>query len=188
MTDSIQISIPGVKIKYMNVTIEGVTPLLTAAWNPEVMQDIMDAQQGISVAKRPRDPDAEYEASIYRTEDGECGFIAGAVKNAMVAACRFNKIKMTEARGLFFIIGEILPLRIPSSMPVKHKNVMAKLNGRVSTPVYRMKYDVWEMDLTIQYNAGSISEESILNLLEIAGFAVVESSTPVPRLRTKAEQ
>src|SRR3546814_17598158 len=52
-----------------------------------------------------------YEACFYRTPTGDYGFPTIGLKAAMVGACRFVDMKMTEARGAFHIDGEMLPVQ-----------------------------------------------------------------------------
>src|SRR3546814_18382563 len=52
-----------------------------------------------------------YEACFYRTPTGDYGFPTIGLKAAMVGACRFVDMKMTEARGAFHIDGEMLTVQ-----------------------------------------------------------------------------
>lgn len=81
------ISIPELHETRLRVHIEGVTPLITHAFSETARHAMEAAQQGVAkVKKAPRNPQAEFEASVYRTPDGRPAVPAIAVKRAMVTA------------------------------------------------------------------------------------------------------
>src|SRR3546814_8870185 len=70
------------------------------AWSEKAKKMMLDKQmKKATKAKEAKDPQADYEACFYRTPTGDYGFPTIGLKAAMVAACRFVDMKMTEARG-----------------------------------------------------------------------------------------
>src|SRR3546814_10248471 len=72
---------------------------------------ISDWSSDVCSSDLAKDPQADYEACFYRTPTGDYGFPTIGLKAAMVGACRFVDMKMTEARGAFHIDGEMLTVQ-----------------------------------------------------------------------------
>src|SRR3546814_4414900 len=82
------------------------------AWSEKAKKMMLDKQmKKATKAKEAKDPQADYEACFYRTPTGDYGFPTIGLKAAMVGACRFVDMKMTEARGAFHIDGEMLTVQ-----------------------------------------------------------------------------
>ena len=75
---------------------------------------------------------------------------------------------MTQARGSFFIMGDILPIDGDHQM----REDIVRLGGRTADLRYRAEFPEWKITLTIRHNPRIISQEGIINLLENAGFGV----------------
>lgn len=160
------------EIGHVLVTVRGKSPLLCNQFTDVVMKGIADAQEkkGNKVGgKPPRDPQAEYEGSIYRLEDGSPGFPAIAFKKAMVRAAKGSGMPMTDARGAFHVMGDLLPLR--ASDPVMRSDRVVIGRG-ITSIAYRSQFTRWEIDVPIEFNMRAISAEQLVNLLQVAGFAV----------------
>ena len=160
--------------RLVRLTVKGTTPLIVHAWSEKAVK-MMEAvqQQKAKVGREPKNPDAEYEACFYRTEDGRYGVPARAFKKAMVQAAtsiddkRFAK---TKIRQVLFVQGDILPLEIATE-PNKRCDTV-RLNGKTADLRYRPEFKDWSVTLTIEYNAQAVSLEQVVNLLNLAGFAV----------------
>lgn len=163
------ISIKSVNIRTFDVTIVGDTSLISNHFSDFAKTSIRDKQQGKARGPRPpKDPEKCFTNSIYWTEDKRPGFPASAIKKTCVSVCRFiDDLPMTQARGAFFVIGEILPI---DGKPRLREDVV-KLRS-VADLRYRAEYENWSITLTIRHNPDIISEESVINLLELAGFHV----------------
>ena len=163
------ISIPGVKVNTFQVTIVGDTSLLSNRFSETQQTAIRDKQQGRARGPRElKDPEKCFQESIYRTDNGRPGFPISGIKKACVSVCRFiDSMAMTQARGSFFILGEVAAI---DGVPTIREDVV-KLR-KVADLRYRAEYKEWSIQLTVQHSPNVISEESILNLLELAGFHV----------------
>lgn len=127
-------------------------------------------QQKASRAKGARDPEREVRDSLYTFDDGSYGFPAIAFKQALVGACRQTSIPMTVARGAFQVIGDLVRLEEYDGPYMRRDRVV--IGRGITSVAYRPEFRKWEAELLIRYNADVISAEQLVNLVEIAGFAV----------------
>lgn len=166
-----QISIPGIHKERLTITIVGETSLISHKFSDKDKKKILDKQMkkaSATMAKEAKDPQADYEGSIYYTDDGQPGFPASGIKNACVSACRFLDMAMTEARGAILVMGEILPINGKPQM----REDMVRLGGKVSDIRFRADYPEWSITFDVLYSPRIVSVESIVNLVETAGFHI----------------
>lgn len=165
------IEIPEIKLAQMVVSIEGQTPLLTNRFGERARKAIEDKQQKKARgARAARVPEDEFRDALHEIGDDRYGFPAVGIKKALVAAGgRFADEKMTHLRGLFNVMGDLVEIK--ASAP-KMRSDTVKLQGGITSIAYRPMFMPWEMEVPVIFNAGLISEAQILNLFQIAGFAV----------------
>lgn len=169
MAGAQKIELPPLRIETIGLTLVGDSPLIVHAWSEKAKRQMLDKQmKRAKQAKEAKDPEADYEACFYRTSDGSYGFPAIGVKAAMVGACRFVEMKMTEARGAFHIDAEMLQV-IGTPRP---REDMVRVGMGTADIRYRPEFPSWKIPVTIKYNASVISPEQIANLLNTAGFAI----------------
>lgn len=156
------------------ITIEGTSPLICHAWSEKAVKQIEDKQQQKTKAPRePKNPAAEFEAAIYRDEQGRACVPARAIKSAVVSAAtslddktRYPKTKLRQ--GLF-IVGDLLPIIGPK--PTMRTDMVTV--GRGSADVrYRPEWKIWSVAFEVEINLSVFSVEEVYNLIELAGFAV----------------
>ncbi len=166
---AISVVIPMVNIQQFIITLVGDSQLIVNKWPEKAKQMMLDKQmKKAKTAKQAKDPQADFENSMYRFEDGGHGFPGRAFKATAVNACRqIDGIAMTEAKGAFQVMGELV--RLKCSEPVMRED-MVRIGQGTSDIRYRAGYDEWEVDVTIQHNADFMSEEQIINLFNTAGF------------------
>jgi hypothetical protein len=165
----IGINIPQIAIQHLKVKVVGDSPLITHAWNPKAIQQIKDKQgRKATTGKEARDPQADYEAAFYRTDDGKPAMRSIAFKDAMVSACRDADYKMTEARGRFHVEGELVEI---IGEP-RFREDMVRVGMGTADIRYRPEFVEWSTTLPITYNSTRVSPEQIINLLNVAGFGV----------------
>jgi hypothetical protein len=106
VTDAPAIQIQRIASQKVRVPIIGTTPLIVHNWDDKARRQMLDKMQGRRAPKAVRDPQADYEASLYRTATGY-GFPVLAFKAATVGAARFfgKDVKMTELRQFLFMHG-----------------------------------------------------------------------------------
>lgn len=169
MAAATKIELPALRIQTLSLMLIGDSPLIVHAWSEKAKQQMLDKQmKKATKAKEAKDPEADYEACFYRTETGGHGFPAIGVKAAMVSACRFVEMKMTEARGAFHIDCEMLSV-IGDPRP---REDMVRVGMGTADIRYRPEFVDWRIPVDIKFNAGVISPEQIANLLNTAGFAI----------------
>lgn len=169
-TKSKEIFIPAIQIGKLIIDVEGDTSLICHKWSEKAKKQIKDKQaKKAKAAKEARDPEAEYIASLYQHPEGGFGFPAIGFKKAMVGACRYaDAIPMTVARGGFFVEGELIKINGTPEM----REDMVRIGMGTSDIRYRGEFKSWSATIEISYNESILSPEQIVNLLNIAGFAV----------------
>ena len=168
-TEQVGISIPQIAIQRLMVKIVGDSPLITHAWAEKAIRQIKDKQaKKATKGKEARDPEADYQAAFYRTDDGVPAMPSVAFKSAAVSACRDLDMKMTEARGRFHVEGELIEIIGEPRM----REDMVRVGMGTADIRYRPEFVKWSAILPITYNATQISPEQIINLLNVAGFGV----------------
>jgi hypothetical protein len=186
------ITLPKLDIGQVDITIVGETPLIVHAWSQKAKQDMLDKMTGVPKpgTKPPKDPWREFQDSLYRLDDGTYGFPSVAFKSAAVAACTsVEGVTKVGARQAFRMVGEQIEIpsvflldgaplmsrhdlvRIAGSEPEMREDPV-RLNGVTSDLRYRGQFWPWHVRLTIAYNRGVLSLDEIVNLINIAGFAV----------------
>ncbi len=158
------------------IPVVGQTSLICHRFAESNIRQIEDKQQKrASRAKEARDPEQECLDSLYLIDDRPTyGFPAIAFKNAIVSACRHTSMTMSSAKGAFHVLGDLLEIKHPSGGPAQwNMRVDRVVIGRGITNIaYRPEFREWRIDIPIRFNEDVISLEQLLNLVEIAGFAV----------------
>lgn len=165
------IEIPEIKLHRMVVNIAGQTPLLTNRFGEKARQKIEDKQQKKAKGpKEARNPEEEFMDACHVISEGVYGFPAVGIKKALVVAGgRFADEKMTHLRGVINVMGDLIP--ILAKKPTMRTDTVRLATG-VTSIAYRPMFMPWEMEIPIVFNASIIGEAQILNLFQIAGFAV----------------
>lgn len=164
------IELPQIKVQRMEITLVGDSPLICHAWSEKAKRQMLDKQmKKAKQAKEAKDPEDDFRSSLYPVEGG-FGFPGVAFKSAAVSACRWaDGMKMTEARGAFHVVGEMIKLDSPE--PTMRED-MVRVGMGTADIRYRGQFDPWRATLTIAYNASAFSPEQIISLFNLAGFGV----------------
>lgn len=91
-----RIAIDRIAVETIDVPIIGTTPLIMHRFAEKAKRQMLDNMQGRKSPKTARDPQADYEDSFYRLEDGGYGFPVIAFKAATVEASRFYGKSVTK--------------------------------------------------------------------------------------------
>lgn len=183
----IGIELPRLDIRLMEVTIVGDSPLIVHAWSQKSKLEMLDKQmKKAKGAKEPKNPVADYEASLYRLGDGGYGFPSVGFKSAAVTAgTSVAGLTKVAARQAFHILGEDVDVqgafegtkarhnlvRIYGGKPTMRED-MVRVGMGTADLRYRGEFADWHAKLLVRFNANVLSESQILNLLNVAGFAV----------------
>lgn len=166
-------------LRTITICIEGTTPLICHNWDQKSINKMREKQAGTaSKGREKRDPEADYQAAFYRCHDGRYGFKCGAFKMAAVESVtslgkEFTKVGTKQA---FFVLrdetgSELTPLYYPEDQG-PYMRVDTVTVGMGTDLRYRPEFPVWGVKLNIQYNARAISQEQVVNLINLAGFSV----------------
>lgn len=181
------IELPALNIGQMEVTLIGDSPLIVHAWSAKAKKEMLDKQMGKAKgAKEKKDPTADFEASMYRLADGGYGFPSVAFKNAAVTAgTSVSGLTKIQARQAFHILGEdadiagafegsksrVNLVRIDGGDPAMRED-MVRVGMGTADLRYRPEFSEWRATILVRYNKNVLTEAQILNLLNVAGFAV----------------
>lgn len=185
-TKEVGIELPPLNIGMMEITLIGDSPLIVHAWSHKSKLEMLGKQmKKAKGAKEAKDPKADFEASMYRLEDGGYGFPSVAFKAAAVTAgTSVAGLTKIAARQAFHVLGEDVDIAGAFEGSKSRVN-LARIDGqpqmredmvRVGMGTadirYRAEFPDWHAKVLVRYNQGVLSEAQILNLLNVAGFAV----------------
>lgn len=181
------IELPPLDLRLMEVTIVGDSPLIVHRWDEKQKRQILDKEmKRPSAGKEAKDPVADFESSLYRLGDGGYGFPSVGFKSAAVTAgTSVAGLTKVAARQAFHILGEDVDVvgtfpgtkarlnlaRIGGGAPSMREDTVT-VNMGSATMRYRGEFSDWHAKLLVKFNANVMSEAQILNLLNVAGFAV----------------
>lgn len=176
MADSTQAQVQQIGTERLLIPIVGTTPLIVHAWSDKAKRIMLDAQQGRKAPKEPRDPQADYEASLYRTETG-FGFPTLAFKAATVSAARLygKTLRMTELRAFLFYAGVPSADKATILTPITGEPRMREDMCRVGMGTdlrYRGEFLDWTAILDVRYVTTALDRSAVLNLIEAGGMAI----------------
>lgn len=166
-----EVTLPRPDIQTVTIHITGISPLISHAWSQKAIQMMLNKQLKKATAGREaKDPEADFQASLYPHPDGGYGFPATAFKSAMVRAGTYTDEKMTFLRGAFYVVGQDDLVKI-NGTPTPRED-MVRVGMGTADIRYRGQFVDWTADLVIQFNATAISAEKLANLISVAGFSV----------------
>ncbi|WP_031465987.1 hypothetical protein [Sciscionella sediminilitoris] len=157
----------------VRVPIVGTSSLIMHRFSEKAKNTMLDSMQGRKPPKEHRNPEAEYEAAMYRLGDGQ-GFPVVAFKAATIGAARFySNVKMTELRQCLFFSGQLgednEPLAPIEGEPKMRQDVVRF--GINSTDLrYRPEFLDWATTLDITYVKSFLSRNSLLSLIDAGGL------------------
>jgi hypothetical protein len=165
-----EITVPPINKAKFKVTIIGDSSLISHRFSDRQKKSILDKQmKKAQTAKEAKDPEQDFKDSIYFTRDNKPGYPASGIKKACVDACSFiDGLTKVEARGAFYILGDVLPVK---GKPTIREDIV-RLGGKVADLRYRAEFVDWSIELEVLHNPNVISAEAIINLIENAGFSV----------------
>lgn len=164
------VALPAPNIQRMQIRIIGTSALIMNKWSEKAKALMRDKQmKKASKGREAKDPEADYQATIHRDADGDYAFPSIGFKAAAVTACsQIPGITKVFARGAFHVEGEYVKI---TGQPNRRED-MVRVGMGVADIRYRAEFKEWSAEIPIAFNAGSISKEQLLNLFQLAGFAV----------------
>lgn len=169
-TVSENVQIAPMQVRTLELRLVGDSPLVCHAWSDKARQMMLDRQMKKSKqAKEAKDPEACYQASLYRMETGAFGFPASAFKSAAVDACsHVEGITKVEARGAFHVVGDMLEIEGAPQM----RTDMVRVGMGTADIRFRGEFPAWAALVKVRYNSSVLSAEQIVHLFNVAGFAI----------------
>lgn len=182
----VKIEITPPNFKILPIRIEGTAPLMTHKFSEKMRKQIEEKQTSTNATTKKREPKdyaAEFNAARYLAKKngsagGWDGLPAGAIRSAMIAACRtVDGLPMTRAKGAFFIraqghdVTDGTPLIRIEGKP-EHDTRPVRLESGVADMRNRPRYDDWACQMEIEYDSDLVSEHDVANLLARAGAQV----------------
>lgn len=177
MADTIKLE--PIRVRTIQVSIRGLTPLISHQFDQKARKMIRDKKLGQKVKQRQvADPEAEFDAGTYVLSDGSWGVPATALKNAIAGAAHkdLGLPKTVLRKGLFIVADDTPAGGIPLVRLNAPERIMREDTVRVgmgSTDLrWRPEFPKWEIDLRIKYDEEWLQPETIIGLLQRAGFGV----------------
>lgn len=163
--------------------IKGSAPLVIhrfSAKTKEEMKQKMETGKAASSKKNreAKSTDELYDQARYVSKEGWEGFHAGAIRNALISACRLVGFKMTLAKMSIFVIPDgwdkfepQIPLIRIYGSSVKQEDMARVETGQPYVTV-RAAYHKWSAKLKIRWDADQFTVKDVSNLLYRVGLQV----------------
>ena len=174
------ITIPSLNDEVLEVTVVGTCPLIINAFPEKAKQQLKDKDANSPKKAHPkRDPEAEYQAALYRIPgegDESYGLMAKGFKSGMVQVAK--DLPGKEINGAFIMrqifvepdVGDLVRMETKSGW-VRRED-MVRVNGKTPMVRYRPEFADWKVKLRITYNADVLDAQGIINLLSAAGSRI----------------
>lgn len=167
-------------LKTILVNLEGTSPFICHNWDEKNIKKMQEKHAGIaSKGREKRNSIAEYEAAYYRLPDGRPGMKLIAFKNAAVTSVTSLGKEFTKvgARQAFFILrdkdgGDLTPIHYPEDTPPYMRTDTVPVGNGGTDLRYRPEFLRWGVTLAIEFNTRAISQDQLVNLINLGGFSV----------------
>lgn len=175
------------KIKEVEITIKGNTPLVVNNFNEKSRRQILDAQMKKPKEKEIRNPIEDAIRALYwltpmptefteeafdkALKDGaRFGFPAKGIKASMASGAYRNGMTKDKVSvyGTFLIPDEFVEIKY-ESLEIREDYVRIAHGG---TDVrFRPQFNNWSMTFKIEYNENAYSLEQLINFVNLGGFS-----------------
>lgn len=164
-------------------SIKGTAPLVIHRFSSKTKEEMklkMEAgdKKGAKKVRIARSTDDLYNEARYISKEGWDGFHAGAIRNAMISACRLVDFKMTIAKLTIFVEPDgwdakerQIPLIRIIGKPVKQEDMARVETGQPYVTV-RAAYHDWGAKIKIRWDADQFSLNDVSHLLLRVGQQV----------------
>ena len=155
--------------------IRGTSPLIMHAWSEKGLAMMrMTAPERKKREKTRRDPEQEASDGCYRTDGGEVGIPLTAFKASLIGAAHKDfGLEKTLLRKAFFIpttdSRRVVP--IEADQYVIREDIV-RIGANQTDLRYRPEFAKWRCRIEAEIDAGLLTPEDIINLVNRAGFSV----------------
>lgn len=164
----------------IEVEIIGTEPLIVHRFGDKAKRMFEESQQrGVKKKKESRDPESDYQESMYRLEDGSHAFPATAFKAAVVGAAReIDGLHMVTLKPIVWIKGEGRERLVRIIGTPERFDAMVRIAKGASDMRYRAMFPEWSTLLTVTYRSDLLDRSSLLSLFARAGLSGVGEWRP----------
>jgi len=152
------------------ITLIGDSSLICHAWSSKAKKMMLDKQMKVAKpGKEAKNPQRDFEESLYPHPDGGYGFPTIGIKSAAVDACsHVDGLTKVQARGAFHIDGEMVKIDGKATM----REDMVRVGMGVADVRHRGEFKTWRTSFKVRINQNVLSVDQVINLFETAGFAI----------------
>jgi hypothetical protein len=177
------VTIAAPKFETAVFSVQGVAPLVIhrfSAKTKEQMKQKMETGKasGSKKNREAKSTDDLYAEAKYTSTDGWEGFHAGAVRCAMISACRLVGFKMTLAKLSFTVLADgwdkdepQIPLIRIHGKSVKQEDMARVETGQPYVTV-RAAYHDWNAKIKVRWDSDQFTLDDVTNLLMRVGMQV----------------
>ena len=160
----------------LTTRIKGISALIEHKWSEKAIKMMEDKHAGVKVKNRDvRIPEKEFKDAAYVCEDGRFGFPSGGLKKCLInAAHKDIGLEKTLLKKSLFILPDDTVNNLcafESDEPLMRQDIVKV--GMGSTDLrYRPEFRNWSMIVRIEVDSQSLTLNTILSLVQRAGFGV----------------
>lgn len=165
-------------MKTIDITIQGVTPLLCCRWNESAEQE-KDTRRTLREKKTPRE---EAESYAYKGPHGYC-FPLAAIVRGIAEAGSNHKLTGSRKSAKFAVMGSVIPVgefallvrpgtsdSIPAFEVDSRRVVIPATKGAITR--HRPRFDAWAMTFSLRINDNIVPVQFIEKLLNEMGETI----------------
>jgi len=183
MTNNKTVTIAAPKFETAVFEIKGVAPLVIHRFSAKTKNEMKQKMEtgkaaGNKKNREAKSTDETYQEARYISKEGWDGFHAGAIRAAMISACRLVGFKMTLAKLSFSVIADgwdkaepQIPLIRIYGNPVKQDDMARVETGQPYVTV-RAAYHDWSAKIKTRFDSDQFTLADITNLLMRVGMQV----------------
>lgn len=177
------IAIKAPNFGFAEFSIKGCTPLVIHRFSAKTKNEMKQKMETGKAASSKKNRDAKstdslFEEARYRSSKGWDGFHAGAIRNALISACRLVGFKMTLAKMSVFVEADgwdkdepQIPLIRIYGDPRKQEDMARVETGQPYVTV-RAAYHDWAAKVRIRWDNDQFTIADVTNLLMRVGLQV----------------
>ena len=169
----------------LRVPIVGTAPLIVHRWSEKAKRELLESQQSKKKTKEPRNPEEEYENSLYRMalkDGGEgYGFPSLAFKSSIVETFRFfdksvTKVMLQQSVFVHGILTKadpapLIPIASEPAKPIMREDIV-RIGQSGTQNRFRGEFTEWRATLDLTFVTATLSRETMLSLIDAGGMFV----------------
>jgi len=186
-TEKAEIILKPIKIKEVEITIKGVSPLIVNNFSEKSQQQILDSQMKKTKEKVARNPIEDFMRACYwltpmpeefteesfekaLKEGARFGFPAKGIKASIVSGAYRNKMTPDKVslQGAFLIPEELIEIKFDS---LKMRQDYVRIAHGGTDVRFRPEFKDWSMTFKMRYNENAYSLQQLLEFINLGGFS-----------------